>query len=72
MIFIVRKCETLHIGYHNNDYVYEMNAQQLQNVTEETDLGIKVSNDLKPLKQCVSAAKKANMTLGTLYRETEI
>ena len=41
-----------------------MNGEILQSVTEETDLGIIVSNDLKPTKQCVSAVKKANMTLG--------
>ena len=45
-----------------------MNVQQLQNVTEKTDLGIIVSNDLKPSKQYVSAAKKLNMTLGMIKR----
>ena len=39
-----------------------MNGERLQSVMEETDLGIIVSNDLKPSKQCVSAVKKANMT----------
>ena len=45
-----------------------MNGEILQSVTEETDLGIIVSNDLKPSKQCVSAVKKANMTLGMIKR----
>ena len=45
-----------------------MNGEFLQSVTEETDLGIIVSNDLKPSKQCVSAVKKANMTLGKIKR----
>ena len=36
---------------------------------EETDLGIIVSNDLKPSKQCVSAVKKANMTLEMIKRQ---
>ena len=31
-------------------------------------LGIIVSNDLKPSKHCVSAVKKANMTLGMIKR----
>ena len=43
-----------------------MNGEILQSVTEETDLGIIVSNDLKPSKQCVSSVKKANMTLGMI------
>ena len=45
-----------------------MTGEILQSVTEETDLGIIVSNDLKPSKQCVSAVKKANMTLGMIKR----
>ena len=45
-----------------------MNGEILQSVTEETDLGIIVSNDLKPSKQCVSAVKKANMTVGMIKR----
>ena len=43
-----------------------MNRGELQSVSEETDLGIIVSNDLKPSKQCVSAVKRANMTLGMI------
>ena len=45
-----------------------MNGEILQSVTEETDLGIIVSNDLKPSKQCVSAVKKAYMKLGMIKR----
>ena len=48
---------------HNSVYCdNSMNDERLQSVMEETDLGIIVSNDLKPSKQCVSAVKKANMT----------
>ena len=47
MLFNVKKCKVLHIG-HNNAYCeYSMNGEILQSVTEETDLGIIVSNDLK-------------------------
>ena len=45
-----------------------MNGDCFQPVTEETALGIIVSNDLKTSKQCVSAVKKANMTLGLIKR----
>ena len=68
MLFNVKKCKVLHIG-HNNVYCdYSMNGEILQSVTEETDLGIIVSNDLQPSKQCVSTVKKANMTLGMIKR----
>ena len=68
MVFNVKKCKVLHIG-HNDAYCdYSINNEGLQSVTEETGLGIIVSNDLKPSKQCDSAVKKANMTFGMLKR----
>ena len=66
MFFNVKKCKVLHIGHNNAYYDYSMNGEILQSVKEETDLGIIVSNDLKPSKQCVSGVKKANMTLGII------
>ena len=38
----------------------QMVFNALQSVTEETDIDVIISNDLKPSKQCVSAIKKAN------------
>ena len=55
--FNVKKCKVLHIGHNNVYYEYSMDGEILQSVTEETYLGIIVSNDLKPSKQCVSADK---------------
>ena len=47
MRFNVKKCKVLHIG-HNIAYCdSRMNGAILQSVTEKTDLGIYVSNDLK-------------------------
>ena len=40
----------------------------LNEVQEEKDLGILVSNDLKPSKQCALAAKKAMSMLGLVIR----
>ena len=39
------------------------------NIIEETNLGLIISKDLKPSKQCVSAVKKANMTLAMIKRQ---
>ena len=52
MPFNVKKCKVLHIGRNNAYCEYSMNGEFLQSVTEETDLGIILSNDLKPSKQC--------------------
>ena len=66
MGFDMKKCKVLHIGDINVCHSYRMNGEQ--SVPEETELGIIVSNDSKPSKQCVSEVKKANMTLGMIKR----
>ena len=68
MVFNVKKCKVLRVGHYNVHHGYSMNGEVLQSVTEETDLGVIISNDLKPYKQCVSAVKKGNMTLGMIKR----
>ena len=61
----------MHMG-HNNPTKYFMNVEQvhhpLTEVTEERDLGVLVTNDLKPSMQCAQAAKKAMSILGLIRR----
>jgi len=45
-----------------------MNNQQLEEVTQEKDLGILISNDLKVIQQCQSACTKAMRILGIINR----
>ena len=45
-----------------------METTQLQEVCEEKDLGIIVSDDLKWDKQCTAAVKQANRILGMIKR----
>ena len=59
----------LHIRHNNAQHDYTMNGEQ-QPVSEETVLGVIVSNYLKPFKQCISALKKANMIFGMIKRHT--
>ena len=68
MVFNVKKCKSLHIGYNNPNHDYIMDKEVLQSVSEESDLGVIILSDLKPSKQCVRAVKKANMTLGMIKR----
>ena len=68
MSFNVDKCKVMHIGKDNNNYQYTMNNRVLQTVTEEKDLGVIFSNDMKTSKQCTAAANKANRMLGLIYR----
>jgi len=45
-----------------------MNSQQLEEVAQEKDLGILVSNDLKVSQQCQAACSKAMRILGIINR----
>ena len=58
MLFNIDKCKVMHLGYNNPKVNYVMEATQLQEVSEEKDLGIIISDDLKWKKQCIAAVKK--------------
>ena len=47
---------------------YFMNGNKLSTVSEEKDLGVVVSDDLKWEKQSKKAVKKANRMLGVIKR----
>ncbi len=58
MNFNVDKCKVLHIGSNNDRVKYSMNGVQLSKVDQEKDLGVIISNDLKPNLQCKEVTKK--------------
>ena len=66
--FNTKKCKSLHIGGKNNHHLYTMNDQELDQVTEEKDLGIIIDENLKFHKHTAAAAKKANFILGLIKR----
>ena len=68
MLFNIDKCKVMHLGYNNPKVNYVMESTQLQEVSEEKDLGIIVSDDLKWEKQCIAAVKQANKILGMIKR----
>ena len=45
-----------------------MNGQILQKTSEEKDVGILISDTMKPSQQCSAAANKANQVLGQICR----
>ena len=47
---------------------YTFNGNKLQEADDEKDLGITVTNDLKPSVQCAKAAAKAMQVLGIIKR----
>ena len=60
------KCKVMHIGRNNPRNDYKIGDVILEKVSEERDLGVYLSDDLKPSLQCVEAAKKASSALGIL------
>jgi len=66
----ISKCKVMNIGKKSPKHTYTMNkytdnlATPLKKTTHERDLGIIISNDLKPAKQC---AKAANTIFGILF-----
>ena len=66
MLFNTSKCKVMHIGKSQKKYPYYMNNQQLEEVTQEKDLGILISNDLKVSQQCQLACTRAMRILGII------
>ena len=55
-------------GEHEPKHEYTMSRKKLIPVTEERDLGVIISDDLKRSKQCNDAARKGNRMLGLISR----
>ena len=68
MRFNANKCKIMHIGFNNPRCTYTMNGIQIPETKEEKDLGVWMEISTKPGKQCATAAKSANFTLGQIQR----
>ena len=69
--FNTSKCKVMHCGASNLKYEYCMNtgtnnATVLQKMVEEKDLGVTLTNSLKPTVHCEKAARKAMSALRLL------
>ena len=66
------KCKVMHTGhdtcteYHITDD--DGNSNVIEQITEEKDLGVYITADLKPSMQCVRAAAKARSVMGMVRR----
>ena len=49
-------------------YVYKLGGGELEVTDFEKDVGVMISDSLKPSMQCAKAAKKANQVLGQIAR----
>jgi len=57
----------MHLGKKNMKYQYSMD-HVLQAVSAEKDLGVYITDDLKPARQCQEAYSKASKALGLIAR----
>ena len=68
MEFNIDKCHVMHIGKNNIKYDYEMNGKPLKKVSEEKDIGVITSDNLKPNKQCYESYRKATQVLSQITK----
>jgi len=66
MLFNFDKCKVMHIGKENQNLSYYMDGKQLEDVNQEKDLGIIITDDLKPSAHCTQNYTKANRMLGMI------
>ena len=60
MLFHFGKCKCIHTGHGNMDEEYKMGDAVLGRTTQEKDLGVTVSADMKVSEQCGMTASKGN------------
>ena len=68
MLLNFGKCKCIHIGHGNMDEEYKMGDFVLGRITQEKDLGVKFSADMKVSEQCGIAASKGNQILRLIRR----
>ena len=68
MLLNFGKCKCIHIGHGNMDEEYKMGDAVLGRTTQEKDLGVTFSADMKVSEQCGIAASKGNQILGLIRR----
>ena len=68
MEFNVKKCKIIHIGKRNKRFTYKINENEIEVTEEEKDLGVMMTDDLKPTRQCEKAAANAHAALGMMNK----
>ena len=68
MAFNVAKCHVMHVGRTNPGHTFTMSRAILGTTVEERDIGVTVTDTLKPGKQCKKAAQVASAVLGQILR----
>ena len=70
--FNPEKCVVMHVGHSDNTrYHLQQDGKkwELKSGTEERDLGVIITSDLRVSRQCLNAVSKANKVLGMVSRQ---
>ena len=68
MSFNTSKCKVLHVGRNNICHIYNMDGSILEETVRERDIGVIITNNLKPAQQCLEAARRAGAVLTQIPR----
>ena len=68
MPFNISKCKVLHIGKKNLREIYKLKNKEIDEVVEEKDLGVWVTESMKPALNCDRVRKAANKIIGLINR----
>ena len=68
MSFNLSKCKIMHIGRGNPHHNYKVRGTPIEAVSEEKDIGVRISDNLKPSRHCHEVARKAHGVLGHICR----
>ena len=68
MRFNVKKCKVMHFGHNNPRHNYTMMGQNLEEIQEEVDIGVKICANLKSSEQCRKAVRTAQTVLSQICR----
>ena len=68
MDFNINKCSTLRVGRHNTRDRCILDVVDISKWNSEKDLGLLISQDLRPKEQCISARNITNRVLGFITR----
>jgi len=66
MPFNTDKCVVLHLGKNTTNLII-MNSSKLYTVNEKKDLGVIITSNLKPVRECQQAYAKAIKSLGLIF-----
>ena len=62
----------MHLGHNNPAHEYQMRGVKLETTKEERDLGVIMTQSLKPGAQCAKAARTATVVLNQLARSFHV